>query len=470
MNPNIVWVTLESVRFDHTSFGSSDETLTPNLADIATASDGRVFENCFAHARWTPASTASILTGTYLSSHRVGYADTTNVNKLPDELASAPELLGEVGYRTACFSENGYISPATGFDRGFDTFQYGTSTEDLLSAAGVGTVGHYLTNGREHSSKFSPNPDHHKGVVKALHQIRTGRQWIEQHANSEAPFFAYFHLNNPHHPYRPPLAVLDQVLADDDLQPKTAIEIAAAVTDNMWEVMADGCELESNQRRALAATYEAEVRYADYLVGLLFEYVRTRDDTILVITGDHGELFGESGVLGHNLVLHDKILNVPLVTYGLDLSNVEQDALVQHMDVMETLLDTAGANTEQFQGVDLTGQHREFVLAERGPRPSDIEKLNELNPEFDPSRFSSDHIRCIRCNDWKYLSDPERAQLFVLPDESQNRIDEYPERTNELETQLENRLPSTEFGVVGTERAEFDEEMRDHLRDMGYLE
>lgn len=468
MRSNIIWITLESVRADYTSMGASDVSATPNINQIAAAPDGRWFDNCYSHARWTPASTASILTGTYLSTHGVGYEDTTEVSKIPPDLSTVPELLSELGYRTGCFSGNAYVSHATGVNRGFDTFDDCNSKADVFSLSGAKTLLRYLVHSHTVGGKTSLDPARHKDCLKEWYQAANFRRWIRTQQSSEQPYFAYLHLNNSHHPYRPPLAILEECLDGSDLTPAEAISISDEYSDTIWERIATNDDLDSTEQEAILAAYEGEIRYSDYFVGEIFDYVKDRDDTVVVITGDHGELFGERGVFGHNLVLHDKILNVPLVTYGLDLPTGSSDEFVQHMDVMQTLVDTVGGDTSQFQGYNLTTENREFVIAERGPRGSDLEKLAGLNPAFDSSRYHGPGIRCLRSEEWKYQESSERAELFRLPDETTDVASEFPRKKADLADRLDALIPTTT--VENTERADFDSEMRDRLRHMGYID
>lgn len=467
MRPNIVWVTLESFRADHTSLSESGVDLTPNLRRIAADREGQWFGNCYAHAHWTPASSTSILTGTYVPSHGVGYDDAVEVTKVPPGLSTVPELLGDEGYRTACLTGNGYLS-AAGLERGFDRFDTVTK-DDFVSGTGAYAAADYLFRSGFVGRGMSFDLVHHlRDCFKEWYQTVAFRRWLADSADAGSPFFAYMHLNNAHHPYRPPRPVLEQVLADSDRSPSDVVETADEYSDSIWERIADGGHLPPTEREAVLAAYEGEVRYSDRLLGRVFDYLRDRDDTVLVVTADHGELFGEAGALEHNLVLHDDLINVPLVTYGLDFPDRHGDALVQHIDVMQTVLDTVGADTSQFQGYDLRDETREFAVAHRGPRHSDIEKLRDLNPAFDTDRFHGSGIGCVRSRDWKYQRSGGRAELFRLPDESTDRSAEFPAKTGELAEVLDTHVPTERF--ESSERAEFDDEMEAHLRDMGYLD
>lgn len=462
--PNIVWLTLESVRADHTALGDYGRETTPNLDRIASDPDGVGFPNCFAHARWTPASSASMLTGTHLTTHGVGL-DSDDVHRVPENLATVPELLGREGYRTGCVSSNSYLTSATGLDRGFDRFLWPDRYDALRNP---GTVLRFLLNYERHWNL----PMGAKRLNLTYDIVTdTAKRWLDEFRSARDPFFLYVHYNTSHHPYRPPHSYLAELLADTDLTPAEAIETARNVTENMWEVMAEGCRLTETERTALQASYDASIAYVDDMVGDLFDHVRDGgfEDTVVVVTGDHGELFGEQGVLGHNLVLDDGVLNVPMIVHGFDDLDAEPDTLVQHIDVMETLVAAAGGDTSQFQGVDLRGERREFTLSQRGPRGSDIDRLRELNPDFDDGRFHRSLLHALRTPEYKYVESEERAELHRLPDETVDVSAEHPEVRDRLATALAERREEVEREAAGREAAEFTDAMRDQLRDMGYL-
>lgn len=462
--PNVVWITLESVRADHTTMDGYRRETTPNVQRLADESEGVWFPRCFSHARWTPASTASILTGTALTTHGVGL-DGDDVRQVPADLATAPELFAERGYRTACVSSNGYVSSATGLDRGFDRFLW-PSKRDLPRNAG--SVLKYLVNYDRHRKL-----DFRSKRRNLSFAVMTGvaKRWLGSFAGGDEPFFMYLHYNNPHHPYTPPHPMLEEFVGDLDMTAQEAIEYARDVSENMWAVMADGCSFEPNERAALDATYDAEIVHVDEMVGAVVEHARSLDlaDTVFVITADHGELFGECGVFGHNLVLHDGLLRVPLVIHGLDGVRDRADGLVQHADVMETLLGRVGADTSQFQGVQLDDGPREYAISQRGPRPGDIETLLEHNPSFDPDRYHAAMLHAIHSDAFKYQHSADRTELFELPDEETDVQDEHPSVAERMDRELQHQLATIDSAGRRGEGAAFTEAMERQLEDLGYL-
>lgn len=461
--PNIVWISLESVRADHTAVEGYDRETTPALERIADSPGGVSMSNCFSQGRWTPAVSASMLTGTYLTTHRVGF-ESEDVHRVPEDLETVPELLRRQGYQTGCISSNSYLTSATGLDRGFDRFLWPDKYDALKNP---GTVLRYLLR----PGRYRGLPMGGKRLTLTYDLVTdVARQWLDDFVGVD-PFFFYIHYNTAHHPYRPPHSYLREFLADTDLTPAEAIEIAGEVTENMWVVMADGCSLTERERTALHATYDASIAYADEMVGELFDHLSDEafENTVFVVTGDHGELFGERGVLGHNLVLHDGVTNVPMVIHGLDDLTPDRDDVIQHIDVMRTVAEMAGADTSQFQGVDLRTETPEMAISQRGPRPSDIDRLLEHNPSFDERQFSRSAIDAVHTAEFKYVESGTDQSLYRLPDETTDVGAEFPAVRDRLAARLEERRATIDQDPSDRTDAEFTDAMREQLENMGYI-
>lgn len=456
-HPNIVWVTLDSLRADHTTMAGYERNTTPNLQRIVD-DGGLWFPHCHTHAHWTPSATASILTGTHITTHGVGYHG-DDVSRVPESLQTVPELLRAVGYRTAGFSTNGYFSQATDLDRGFETFCY-PSRADLKKS--VRTLLRY--GFREFDIRTSFEAHKRNLTYQLVEDMSTS--WLG--GGGSRPSFLYLHLNHPHHPYTPPRRHLEAYAEEKGQSASDAAETAKSVTDNLWERMADGCNLTKEEFDALHATYDGEINAADEAVGRLFECARSLEgETVFVVTGDHGELFGEHGVLGHNLVLHDGISNVPMVVHGMDALADKTDTVVQHADVMGTILSHVGADTSQFESVDLTKGERKCALSLRGPRSSDLEKLRDMNRECDVSRFHEGQLDVAQNCQFKYQRSDDREELFELPAEETNCLTAYPDVAAELGQVLEEE--DLTLDSRDRKSAEFNAEMEEHLSDLGYL-
>ena len=266
----------------------------------------------------------------------------------PDRLTLA-EALRAAGYETAAFTEDAYLIAPNGFDRGFDTYLENRSEESA-------------------SSGF------------AAETFAQARAWLAAHA--ARPFFLFVHTYQVHEPYTPPRAY------------------AALFTD--------GDRGDENQR-ALAA-YEREVRYTD---DLLADFLGALDPrTIVVVTSDHGEGFGEHFWTTHGFDLHDEALLVPLVVRAAGLVPAGRviEEQVRLVDLAPTLLELAGVPRPS----DIQGQSFAGLL--RGRRGSYVEQ----------PIVSADLIggESVRTRQQKFISTAKGPLLYDLvadPGETANR-------------------------------------------------
>lgn len=467
--PNVLFVTLDSVRHDHTSVHGYERDTTPSLRRIADRPDGATFDSCIAHGKHTPKSSASILTGTYPSVHRFGYED----NVLDPDIETIAERFSEAGYRTVCVSNNAFVSEETGFGRGFDDIVVVPKEPlDIIQTAGPVTTAKFLANIRRHSAGLSTDIHRHSGVYLTTAMVK---QRLRQCEHADEPFFFYVHYNEPHRAYHPPLAWLDTFSDAYEMSPSEAGDFAMEVHHNLSEMVAQGCPFSDDEWAALKALYDAEIKYTDTFVGELFEMVEDRfAETITVVTADHGENFGERGALAHRFLLDEAIVHVPLVTHGFPADGTDQ--LVQHTDVMRTILDHVGADSDGVQGINLETESREFAISQDSKVW--LEGLVDLNPEFDTRKFLDIDGMCLP--DRSVLRTPEFAliegvdgtsELYSLPDEATDVSDRYPDQYRELQEKLQTWL-ATEGQPTGTQRdrSEISDDLKQRLSDMGYLE
>jgi len=466
--PNIVWITIESTRTDHTFLGGYDRPTMPNTERIANADRGRGFERCFSHGVWTLASSASILTGTYPSHHGTGMIH----DVLPDDFETVPERLGEVGYRTGLVAPHGQVSPTTGLDRGFDDFAY-LSRDTIVEAAGWRTLAKFaLGFGR-----------HGPGLSADTNRFDTGfitndiaKRWLRSYANAEDPFFLYTFYGDPHHLYYPPRKETKRFADAFDMSIAEAREVSLRHSNDLHENIANGCDFTDDQWRAIKALYDGEIAYTDERIRGLVGYLKELDlleNTIVVITADHGECFGEDGMLAHMVTTDDAVCHVPLVTYGFD-EVLDYQGMVQHADVMTTLLDHVGARTDGFQGIDMRNESRRYAIVQRGweRAKGNIERFRELNPDFDDSPYHHADLTAVRTDGFKYLVSDDRTELHKLPDEDRDVSEHYPEELDRLRG-IHARWAETAgrpgYADATPRKAEYSDAMKRQLADLGYL-
>lgn len=457
--PNIIWLTLDSVRYDHTTMSGYERKTTPNIQFLAERSDTTSFSSCFSHARSSPASVPSILSGTYPSRHRTYFG---NRQQFPSELPLVSELLSDAGYRTVGLSNNGYASSLTNLDRGFDDFTLlGSTPKEILRSAGLKNVLKYLANIRRHSVGFKTDIHAHSGGY-LLNEIAK-----EEVQKTRQPVFMYVHYNEPHRAYYPPLPFLDRFTDDIEMEGSEAATLALRIHHNLLNIVANGCDLSDEEWDALIAMYDSEIAYTDALVGELLEIIEEQlGETIVVVTADHGELFGEDGMLAHKYSIHNAVLNVPMVIKGIP--ELSDEGIIQHSDVVRTLLEVAGAETETIQGVDLRTETREYAISQSGD--ADLEPLLEENPDFDRSKFCTEEYSVIQDGEYKFIQRPDDPQLYRLPDEETNIIKEAEEQAAEMDAWLTEWLKTEGQRAGSGSEVQLDDEMRSRLADLGYLD
>lgn len=458
-HPNIVWLTLDSVRYDHTTMSGYGRKTTPNVQSLANRADSVSFNSCFSHARSSHASVPSILSGTYPSRHRTYFG---NRRQFPDELPLVSELFYESGYETIGVSNNGYASSLTNLDRGFEKFTLlRPSPRKILRSAGIKNTLKYLLNIRCHSAGFTTDVNAHSAGY-LLNEITK-----DELRDAQEPFFLYAHYNEPHRAYYPPLRYIDRFTDDIGMDGREAASFALEVHNNLLDIVANGCDLSAEEMNTLRAMYDSEIAYTDELIGELFNLIEQElGETIIVVTADHGELFGEDDMLAHKYSMHNAVLNVPMVISGI--SGLTDDGIIQHTDVMRTLLEVAGANTETIQGVDLRKESRKYAISQSGK--GDLTPLLKHNPDFDRSKFCTDEYSVIQNQEYKYVQRPDGPRLYSLPNEMINKYEDFHEQAAEMDDWLTEWIETEGQPIGRGEEAQINDEMRSRLADLGYLD
>lgn len=463
--PNIVWITLESTRYDHTSMSGYRRDTTPAIQRIADEPAGRSFSECITHGMWTGTSSASILTGTTPPTHGLHGGEDV---RLTDRLATVPELLSEAGYHTIGIISGGNAGPVVGLDRGFEEYEWVTVPN--FRNIGVRPLAKYALNFWRHGG-FSTDD---VWIKLSFVMNDLAKRFVSRATAGDRPFFMYLHYNDSHLPYTPPNSFLDRFTDELDVDGSTALDVVASTYDDIYETMAAGCPLSDEEWEAVQAMYDAELSYVDHCVGRLVDAVRreTTGDTVFVVTGDHGDLFGEHDLIGHQFLLHDALTHVPLVTHGLDGVDDNTEEVVQHVDVVRTMLSTAGVSDPQLEGIDLTRDTRQFAVSQRtgGNARKHLDHIRELNPSFSSEAIYPETVTAFRSTDYKYLHADGPTELFELPDELTDVSDAHPDVVDRFRSHAEEWLRERAGGTAAVPRDDdLDPEMRDHLSDMGYL-
>jgi arylsulfatase A-like enzyme len=322
--PNILLIVIDALRADHLPMYGYSRQTAPVLA--ALAREGLTFTQAYAQATYTRASVATLLTSLYPSVHKAN----DDRDYLSRSVPVLPEFLKAAGYTTYAISANANFSPTFGYSRGFDTFEvWKTESEFRVTMAGrlaVKALGSRLSRVLGESSEIVPTAD---SLTDAT------LQWARRAARK--PFFAYVHYIDPHDPYRPP-APYDRAFDHTSDPPRRGNVAPLTLLPAGREPARVGRDLD---------LYDGEIRFADEHVGRLVAGLRSQgllDNTLIVVTADHGEEFFEHGDESHGRSAYEEVARVPLIVAwpGRVPPGQRSEAMVGLIDLMPTFLDVAG--------------------------------------------------------------------------------------------------------------------------------
>ncbi|MAY81465.1 MAG: hypothetical protein CL930_11860 [Deltaproteobacteria bacterium] len=477
--PNMLIIMADTLRADHLGTYGFDGPISPAID--AWADDSVVFEKAFAPASWTRASTASLFTAMAPSSHSCD----VKVAMLPDDVTTIAELLQEQGYVTGGWPNNINVTRSFNFQQGFDWFEY--------------QAPEYIAGATESSSQLSMY-----NVVRKVRDRVTGdkkrvvdyyqpadavldntRTFIE--ANEGKRWFGFVHLMEPHDPYFK--------------YPYNGEAYGRAEMERPPD------ELVGPMRKA----YEQEITAMDAELGKFFEWLKTEglyDNTVIVLTSDHGEEFLEHGGWWHGTTLYDEQLHVPLIVKLADSQwgGTRVPWQVRLLDAPSTLAVLGGANPPmEWQGDDLFEEDFAAVsvvlnsppapAVAEGDADADVEEDIDAPPPL-PTRaelidhrerivlseenFEGNILSSVRADGWKYIraneGNPRGLQTEELYDvvadsgEQKNLAGKNGKKQTELSEILRDELEQSMTMKVESQDADISMEDCERMRALGYIE
>jgi len=447
---NVILIVIDTTRADILSaYGYAKET-SPSLDRLAR--EGIRFEEATSTDFWTLPAHASLLTGEYPSTHRA----TSETNHLQPGAQTLAELLSAAGYRTRAYVSNAWIGTERGFAQGFDTFVETWKTEQRAGS----------------------------DFLFDRAAIEGAEAWIAEKDERAEKFFLFLNLNSAHMPYSPD----PMVLADLSPGPRS-IERTRRLRKlkGMWAHLGGDFELDAEDFEILRELYEAEIAMLDALVGRLVEFLRTRellDETLVIVTSDHGENLGDHGMIDHLLSMYQTTTRVPLIMRHPPSfpPGMRNEAVVSLVDVVPTVLDIVGlADTypEIARGSLINAAHspQRAVFAENDRPLNGIDLMRANYPDFDLATIDG-RMRMIRTRQhkliWKEDGSTELYDLVADPEELDDLSKQAPELREELLAQLQTWMRSEERGEgENAEPARMkvtDPETQEQLRSLGYIE
>jgi len=366
--PNVVYVTIDSIRADKVGFPDDERDTTPVLNDLA--GEGTTFDRAVANGIPTYYSFKSLLGGIHSLSHRRAIG-------LPDTAPSIAEAFERAGYATAGFNaKNPWLTASYGYDVGFQTFRDFMGGGD--SRIGIGQVtrrtkriakrgvafSDFLTDKLGHCGRIANAMLESQPLKPAEPVTEAAIEWLDS-LDGERPFFLWVHYMDPHYPWIPPSRYLDDAVRGD----LSRVDVGSIWHTVAHEYRKDSTTIDEETLGLIEHLYDAEIRRTDAAIGRLLNAVRiteAAEETVVAVAGDHGTELADHGGFSHGPeTLYDEILRVPLLFHGPGVPSEKKDVAAL-VDVPQTLVGLADGVTppDTFEGIDLLREGRSAVTSE----------------------------------------------------------------------------------------------------------
>jgi arylsulfatase A-like enzyme len=441
---NVILIVIDTLRADHLGSYGYHEATSPSLDAFAQA--GARFAHSYSNAAWTKPSVASIFTSLYPSEHGATHFEVI----LPGAVRTLAEILFDAGFGTYAQVTNPNLKSIFNFDQGFAVFD-DYSVRDRLYLAALRKLP--LLSGRLKAitGRYFNFRDY-EGIERANARII---RWVE--SNQDQDFFLYLHYMDPHSPYSAP-PPYDALFEKPE---KAAV---------------------AGSRDQLIADYDGEIRYVDDNLGRLFAVLRDLgiyEKSLIVITSDHGEAFGEHKLWGHGASIYQNQIRVPLIINfpGTIPGGVVVDEAVSSVDVAPTILDIVGIpRPSEMEGRSLLGL---MIGEKRFARYGEPIHLDQFSARSD-NRLEG----VIADGSWKYVRTDRSAtrniekfgpeELFHLesdPWEQYNLIEREPAVLDRLRSDVDAFSKRVGKKAIQRSKAEdVDSETLEQLKALGYTD
>jgi arylsulfatase A-like enzyme len=419
--PNIILIVLDTTRLDHLSCYGYHRNTSPNLDRLAAESV--LYMQAIAPSSWTLPSHASLFTGKFTSSHGARYDNngplrlvnaikgSEDWNKvrargLSQNEVTLASILKQKGYLTGAVVGGPWMKKVFGLNKGFEYYDDND----------IGTL-----NGR-----------------LADQVTAAAVRWIDQSQNKN--IFLFLNYFDPHYPYNPP---------DDFVTP--FFQKNPQTFDQLPDL------------QKIIASYDGEILYMDYHIGKLLENLKANnqyDNSMIIVTADHGDLLGEHGKFGHGKYLWQEEIHVPLfIKYPVgEISPRKSNLRIQLTDILPLICERLGIDIpENIQG-DVPPEIKHPIVAETYP-------LKAMGQDG--------FWRAILEKDYKFLWNSENNhRLFNLrndPAEQFNLIEQKPQVAARMLSNMERYLADLPEPYPVSPEQEIDEDTKKALESLGYI-
>lgn len=433
--PNILLITLDTTRRAHLSCYGYERETSPALD--ALAREGTLYTNCISVSSWTLPSHASLFTGLFPTVHGAHYDQRADLslgtafnqkkgavlsafraNGLGAEADTLAEVLRDEGYATCGVGAGPWLKPIFGLGQGFEVYDADCPAYNGRTADEVTVLA--------------------KSFLKR---------------NSEKPFFLFLNYFDPHLPYVAPKRLRNRFWdkpVPDEKSGHLILEYGIS-------------------------QYDTEILFMDEQIGLLFQELKNLDlwdDTWIIVTGDHGEHFGEKNLIGHGYALFEETLRLPLIMKAPQGVTLPDDAneRVQLVHLMPTILELLDIELPPRCDAPPMGKTNGMAVAELYKNPGHVK--HDSRGQGD--RYDR-NLKAIYMDHFKLILSTRKADrdsgLFDLlsdPGENRDLLSERPEEAAGLLRALEGWQRSLGDPLVPLEVRDVDKATRDQLKALGY--
>lgn len=404
---NVLLIVIDTLRADHLGAYGYGRKTSPQI-DVFAAGAVR-YARAWSQAPWTTPSVASLLTGR--QPVRFGITDVEST--LPDDATLLSERLSEAGYRTGAIVSHRFVSSRWGFDQGFDHFDDSQALDhDAITSPAIS----------ERAIRF-----------------------LDEHASDD--FFLFLHYFDPHFAYRE---------HDEHVFPsRWPYRGPVGPEVRFGELLRRQSSLNQADADELKRLYDSEIAFTDAHIGRVLAHLEALglgDETMVILTADHGEEFLDHARLGHTKTLYDEVLRVPLLVRIPGTPAAVVESPVALLDVVPTVLAALGlppAKEAEGRVLPLPGD------ASREPRV-----IVSATQRRAPKRAAID-------DRYKLIRSADGDEIFDLIDDPRERTPILPAEVPSFES-LDTALEALPMTPASEKRIEISDDERARLEALGY--